>query len=199
MNALLKSHARPARAISWRSALCGSIAIAAAGLAQAQAADNPHAHVHGLAQMDVAVSGPTLSLHLEIPLDSLIGFERRPKNAAERKAADALLARMKDGGKLFVPDAAAQCSLTEALIESEALQSPAPAANAPAAEEAHADLDASYTFTCRAPQRLTTLRVGLFDAFKRLDQIETQLATDAGQAKRTLKRANPQLSLNPKL
>ena len=48
------------------------------------AAQPAHAHVHGAVQLDVAVDGPTLTLTLEAPLDSVVGFERAPRTAAEK-------------------------------------------------------------------------------------------------------------------
>ena len=66
------------------------------------------AHVHGSMQLDIAVDKQLLSVQLEAPLDSLLGFERHPRSAAERQAADALLKQMTDAAALFKPDAAAQ-------------------------------------------------------------------------------------------
>ena len=40
---------------------------------------------------------------LELPLDSLLGFERAPRTDAERKAAADVLARLRSGGTLYVP------------------------------------------------------------------------------------------------
>jgi hypothetical protein len=52
------------------------------------------AHVHGLVKLGVAVQGPTVSIELDSPLDNLLGFEHRPRTAAERQAARALLKQM---------------------------------------------------------------------------------------------------------
>jgi hypothetical protein len=58
----------------------------------------------------------------------------------------------------------------------------------PATKDEHADLDASYEFTCAKPDELRTLDVGLFDAYKRTQRIDVQVAGPKGQAKVTLKR-----------
>ena len=52
----------------------------------------------------------------------------------------------------------------------------------------HADLEASYEFTCTQPDALRTLDVGLFDAYKRTQRIEVQVVGPKGQAKVTLRR-----------
>ena len=168
------------------------------------------AHEHGVAKLDVAIEGNKLTVAMESPLDNLLGFERAPRTDAERKAAADMLARLRIGGALFTADAAAQCTLSKAEITAPVLEpatkpaapvapSKAPvsgaAAKAPASGAAakasggeHADLDASYEFTCAQPQQLRKLDVGLFDAFKRMKRIEVQVAGAQGQSKATLRR-----------
>lgn len=152
------------------------------------------AHVHGLMHLDIAVERQLLTLQLETPLDSLLGFERRPRTPGERQAADALLKQMGDATALFKPDAAAQCVLAKVSIESAALQSKASAKES-GQEGEHADLDASYEFSCARPEQLTAIDIGLFDAFKRLQKIEVQVAGAQGQSKQTLQRPDKRVKL----
>jgi hypothetical protein len=103
---------------SCRSSLpraCLSLVLAALWLAPVQAA--PHAHQHGVAKLAVAVDGNTLTIDLDAPLDGFLGFERAPRNDAERKAAADLLARLRDAAGLFKPDAAAGCKAAEVTID----------------------------------------------------------------------------------
>ena len=157
-----------------------------AAVAAGAAAAAPHAHQHGAIKLAVAIDGEQLSLAMEAPLDSLLGFERAPRNDAERRAAGELLTRLRSGtAALFQPDAAAQCALVQAEVRAAVLE---PAAKAAATEDDHADLDADYTFKCAQPGQLRTLELGLFDAFKRLRRIEVQVAGPKGQRKLTLER-----------
>ncbi len=160
-------------------ALSGALLVPTALLAQG------HAHVHGLVNLDVAMEAQTLTVALEAPLDSLLGFEHRPRTPAQRKAADDAMKRMNDGASLVRPAAAAQCKLAKTTVESEALQSTAPAGGK---EDEHADLDATFVFTCAQPDKLASIELGLFDAFKRIKRIEVQVAGPQGQSKQTLKR-----------
>ena len=177
------------------------------------------AHEHGVAKVDVAIEGSKLTVALQSPLDSLLGFERAPRTDAERKAAADMLARLRSGGALFKADAAAQCTLSKAEVTAPVLDAANKApvtgaaakatvtgaaakatdtgaaakatvtgAAAKATEGDHADLDASYEYTCAQPQQLRTLELGLFDAFKRMQRIEVQVAGAQGQSKVTLKR-----------
>ena len=154
------------------------------------------AHVHGLMHLDIAVDKQLLTVQLESPLDSLLGFGRRPRTPAERQAADALLKLMGDAATLFKPDAAAQCVPTTVSLESAALQSMAPPTGTQVGNESdHADLNASYEFRCAHPDKLTVVEVGLFDAFKRLHKIEVQVAGAKLQSKQTLQRPNKRVRL----
>jgi hypothetical protein len=155
------------------------------------------AHQHGAVTLDVAVEAAEVSLSVEMPLDSLVGFERAPRTQAERQAAAAALAKMRDGGALFRFDAAAQCTLASAKVEAPVLEPAAqtttqttthPTAK-PAAAGEHADLDASYAFRCAQPVRLASLEVLLFDAFPRVERIDVQAVLPHGQRKVVLRRA----------
>ena len=143
----------------------------------------PPAHEHGVARLDLAIDGATLSITIDAPLDGFTGFERAPRTDAERQLAAEVLAKLKDAAALFKPDAAAGCTPTEASVTAPVLMP-----GATPAKSEHADLEASYTFNCRNPQALRTLDLALFDAFRRLQRIEVQVAGARGQSKATLRR-----------
>lgn len=176
----------------------GAIALV---LALPPAAHAGKAHEHGVAKLDVAIEGNKLTVAMESPLDSLLGFERAPRTDNERKAATDMLARLRSGGALFKADAAAKCTLSKVEVTAPVLEAagnppisgagaktavPGPVAKA--AEGDHADLDASYEYTCAQPQQLRALEQGLFAAFRRMQRIEVQVAGAQGQSKVTLKR-----------
>jgi hypothetical protein len=154
------------------------------------------AHVHGQAQLDIAVDGPVLSVQLESPLDSVLGFEHRPRTAAQRQAADAALARLRDAASWLRPPAAAQCQVAETVVEAAVLEAPA-AGSAPAgvAETEHADVEVRVAFRCAAPEQLTAIEVGLFEAFARMKRIDVQVATARGQSKQTLRPPAKRINL----
>lgn len=176
----------------FRSLFSGLIFFATLGIA-VNAAANEGAHVHGHVKLDVVIDAKTLIVQLEAPLDSLLGFEHRPRTAAQKQAADILLKQMNDGATLIRPEVAASCKPTKVTVESEALQFAKPAGGK---DEEHADLDASFEFTCEQPDKLTFIEIGFFDAFKRIQKIEVQVAGPKGQSKQTLKRSDKILRLN---
>lgn len=145
------------------------------------------AHEHGALKLDVAVEGNRLTIAMEAPLDNLLGFERAPRTDAERKAAVQVLARLRSTDKsalLFTPDAAAQCTLGKTEVQAPVLE---PGAKL-AAQDGHADLDATYEFSCAQAGELRSLDVGLFDAYQRIQRIDVQVAGAKGQWKVTLRR-----------
>ncbi len=159
--------------------------LLAAGPAAAQKSHG--AHVHGLVKVGVAVDGKTLSVEIEAPLDSLVGFESRPRSAAQRQAAQAALQQFQQPQWLR-PDAAALCRLDSQDVQGEALQ-PAPAGAAPAAgkSEPHAELLATYRYTCAAPAQLAGLDITLAALFKRIERMDVQVAGAQRQGQQSLR------------
>lgn len=150
------------------------------------------AHQHGIATLDIAVEARRIVVLFDTPLDNLVGFERAPRNEAERQRVAEAVARLKDGERLFGFDAAAGCKLARSSLDS-ALLGLGSGAGGPAQGE-HADLQASWEFDCIDAARATQVEVGLF-AFKALQRIDVQLVLPKGQARRELKRPNARLSL----
>jgi Protein of unknown function (DUF2796) len=144
-----------------------------------------HAHVHGVATLDIAVEPRRIVVLFETPLDNLVGFERAARTDAERRRAAEAVARLKAGDAMFRFDPAAQCKLAKVDLSSAALELGTPDA-APAKGE-HADVDASYEFACADAGKAGYVDVGLFN-FKQLERVQVQLALPGGQFKRELKR-----------
>jgi len=148
-------------------------------------------HEHGVARLDVAVEPALVTLLLEVPLDSLLGFEHEPKTDAERQQAAAALARLRDAGALFHIDPAAGCVAGKVELVSAALGLGGAAAGA----GGHEDLDAKIEFGCKDGNRAGFVEVGLFDAFARLQRVDVQAVTRRGQLKATLRRPVTRLPL----
>ena len=162
-----------------------------------------HAHVHGLAKLDVAVDGGQLILHLDSPLESLLGFEHPPYSAVQVKQAQAMVSKLHAAQALFVPTPAAACRLDGVEIESEALapsllaggtQAPVPPPRAGQQGEAHGDLDADFTFRCARPDALHGMDVRLFQHFPRLHRVDVQMALPQGESAARLDPAHTRLS-----
>jgi hypothetical protein len=154
------------------------------------------AHSHGVARLDVAVDGATITLKLTSPLDSLLGFERAPRNDAERGQVRAMAQALRSGGS-FVPGAAARCRLERSELSSPVLAPDllggSEAAAPGKATGDHAELDATFVYRCDDPAALRQIDVRLFGQFKRLNRVDAQLAGPKGQAAARLTARSPQL------
>ena len=164
-------------------------ALAAASLVpKGAAAHEPGAHVHGVAELHVAIDGHALEIDLESPLDNLLGFEHPPRSDSERAAVRAMAARLRQAQTMFVTSAAAQCKTTKVQLASAALpaellgETPAAAGAATQDADGHADLDASFSFECQAPERLKGMEVGLMQAFAGFRRINVSVAGPRGQS-----------------
>ncbi len=163
-----------------------------------------HAHVHGKAKLDVAVDGQILSVHLDSPLESLLGFEHTPNNAAQVQQAREMVAKLRNGSALFALPAAAACQLEQVSIETDALAPslldggtqppPPPPTGAKKEASKHDDLDADYIFRCAHPSALTGMEIQLFQYFPRLHQLKIQVAGPHGQNAATLSPAKTRLN-----
>ena len=174
-----------------RCIVAALLAAFGAGFAAVAHSAPGHRHEHGIVRVDVAFDGPQLSLSIEAPLESLLGFERSPKTAAERSAAQALLKHLSSGDLLFQPDEAARCKAEPTEVTSPALT----ASGGTDASGGHADLQAVVTFACEQPQQLRAIRVKLFEAYRRIQRIDVRIASPAGQTRAQLRPASPVIVL----
>jgi hypothetical protein len=152
------------------------------------------AHEHGVARVDLAVEPARVTVLLDMPLDGLAGFERAPRDDAERKAVDAALARLRNAAGLFAIDPAAACTPGPVVLTS-AVLGLGKAAGPAGAKEGHEDIEASYEFNCADGFRAGFVEIGLFEAFVKLQRVEVQAVTRKGQIKATLKRPANRLTL----
>ena len=154
-----------------------------------------------MAQLDVAVEATRVTLELDTPLDSLLGFERAPRTDAERALVEKMLARLRAADQIFRIDGAAGCTLAKVSLVSPVLGLAAPGTDAAAAAKAaaatgeHADLNGRFEFNCTAGQRASFVEVGLFDAFAPMKRIELQLVLPRGQMKASLVRPSTRVAL----
>ena len=171
-----------------------SIVLAAALALPAAQAQAQRAHVHGQLKLEIAVEGPSVTIAMEAPLDSLVGFERAPRTDAEKKKVETAVAQLRAAERLFKIDAAGNCKLGPVELRSAVLGLGKPEPGAKAKDDGHADLHASFGFNCSHAAQTKFIELGLFEAFQGARQIEVQIVTPDGQFKRTLRRPATRLA-----
>jgi hypothetical protein len=190
---------------------CGVLAAVPPVLAGDSHEHREHgAHVHGIAQLNVAVDGSALLIELDSPAANILGFEHAPRTDAQRAAVDDARVRLADGAALFRPSVDAGCVLAEHEIdltlgaEDAEHEHEAEQAHEHAAEHAHAhegdaevhsDIHAEYRFECEAPSALQALDLRLFEVFPATEQLRVQVITPAGQRAAELSAGSTELRL----
>ncbi|ENY72629.1 hypothetical protein G114_06807 [Aeromonas diversa CDC 2478-85] len=145
------------------------------------------AHEHGHGQLNLVQDGNQLMLELTTPAADLIGFEHAPKTDDEKARMAQALARLKAAEGLFIPTPAAGCTLTEQVIQGGQEEDEHDHdhdhhdANDHDHHEGHADLGATYTFTCQQPTELKGLEAGLFTFYPSLEKLTVQGLIPGGQ------------------
>ncbi|MEL6296972.1 MAG: DUF2796 domain-containing protein [Pseudomonadota bacterium] len=133
------------------------------------------AHTHGEGALNIAVQGKTVAVELEIPADSVVGFEHAAKSAEDKKAVKGAVAKLEEPLKLFKPTAAANCTVAKTDVELE---------GALAGEGgSHSSIHAKYELSCANPAALTSVTIDLFDAFPKTEKIEVSLVGPKGARK----------------
>lgn len=162
--------------------------IAIAGIAAANPALAGKGHVHGEGSLELIADREQLLISLKMPLDAAVGFERAPRTDAERNALAQAAKHLGDGAALFVPAAAAACTLAEQKVLVPYLDG-----KEAKGKGEHADVEASYTFRCAQPTALNGVETTIFRHFKRLYRLDAQRVTPGGQGSGRLTPKAPSL------
>jgi hypothetical protein len=185
MPSIMTRRVRDAPPLSWACAV--GLAVCVCLPPSAGAAP----HDHGTAQVQIALQGEQLTLLLQLPQDSLVGFEHAPRTSAQRQAMADALGRLRNAADLIQPESAAQCRLTRAEVKDpHAIRADGAGGGAD-----HADVEAEIGFRCARAEQLRTLGIGLLETFPRLKRVQAVVATPQGQRKFTLRRPARELKL----
>jgi hypothetical protein len=144
------------------------------------------AHQHGVAEVDLVREGDELEIQLKVDGEGVVGFERAPRDGAERSKVEAARAALGDGAALFLLPAGAACVMVAGDVDvphADAADGHAHHDHDAAKPEAHADWKASYRFECgRGTAADSVDLAGLFAAFPGIARANLQWITDDGQS-----------------
>jgi hypothetical protein len=164
------------------------LATAPAVAADTTAPEQPPAHQHGAASLQVSLDGRALHITLEGPSDNLLGFEHAPRNDAEKQTVARAESQLKKPVQLVGTPPAAECQPQPARVD---MKLPAAGSG-----ETHSEVEAEWRWDCGKPDALTQVDVsGLFKAFPRLKQLKVQVVTARGQKTAVLKPGAARLKI----
>lgn len=147
-------------------------------------------HEHGVVHMNIAIEGKRIQVDMTAPLESLLGYERAPRDGAEKAAAAKMLEQLRSAAAVIEFDSQGQCKADAPTISAPTLEGKADA------KAAHSDLQAKYGFECTGAQNLQTAQINLFDVSRRISRVQVQVAGPQGQSQSTLRRNKRQLKLS---
>lgn len=146
------------------------------------AADNPGAHEHGHAQLQLAIDGSQVELFLLSPAVNLAGFEHAPRTPEQRRTMDELAAWSRQTP--LVNTRTGTCSVQSHSLHASwsGHQEDHNHQHADDQEHAgHADLEISQTLTCPDLDGADTLVTPLTTHFTRMEKLDVQWVGPAGQ------------------
>jgi hypothetical protein len=187
-------------------------------LGPAHAGEKRHhgAHVHGVANLNIAIEGHHLHIEFTSPAANIVGFEHHPHTEKQKSAVDDALKKLQKGESLFLLSPEAKGRMAESSVTSDITQEEAHAEDesththakhdhhaddghkhekgkhAPNGhkDEHHSDFSAAYIFDCREPGSLSRIEVKLFDVFPGIDHINVQVISPTGQTAMKLTAKN---------
>jgi len=158
----------------------------------------PHKHVHGEAEMEVVMDGRELVIGIFGPLANFLGFEHTPKNETQKQAVIDMTNNLNKGDQLFEFNREAGCSFKlgqVAVRKGKKRDHPVmlqTLGNKGGGE--HAEMDATYAFSCANPDALKSVDVKLFAQFPVLEVLDVSMALPKKQMAAKLTPKKPHLS-----
>lgn len=133
------------------------------------AAPKQTAHIHGHGTMDIAFDGNTGKIHLEIPGESIFGFEHQAKSKKDVQKKEAALKKLEDKiSEMVVFEAALNCKIAKDIFEVNQ-------------EVQHADVDAEFSVTCDKPVLGSSISFNFPKVFSKFSKIKVNIVVDSVQ------------------
>ena len=154
------------------------------------------AHEHGHVAMQVVLEGAVLAINVEAPGMDIVGFERVPKNAAEKTRIREAVDQLENAAAMFALPDDAGCSVTEAHAEHDAIQEHDHAHHKDKherEESSHSAFHAHYAWRCEVPAALKYVDVRHFITFPATAEIEALVVSPNGQSAQELTATSTQI------
>lgn len=162
------------------------------------AAEKRHhdAHVHGVAEINIAVEGAKATVEFRAPAESLMGFEHEAKSESDKKKRDAALEQLrtkKDQMVVFDPKLGCKSSDIEtAIVEEKEDHTKAQLGKDGHKDQKksgeHREVRGTFLVACDKPLAGSRVRFGVSKIFREIQEINVQVVGDSGQSGATIKK-----------
>jgi hypothetical protein len=152
------------------------------------------AHVHGVAEINIAVEGTKATVEFRAPAESVMGFEHEAKSESDKKKRDAALEQLRaTGGQMVVFDPKLGCKSSDmktAIVEAKGDSTKAQAGKQKDQKKSgeHREVHGTFSVACDKPLARSRVRFGVHKIFREIHEIKVQVLGDSGQSGATIKK-----------
>jgi hypothetical protein len=144
------------------------------------------AHVHGEAQLSIAIDGKKMEILFQTPADGVFGFEHEPRTEAEKKVVEQGKAKIKTAAlkMIKIPEkfkcnsGVSRLDVTLAQLRRTRREEQL---GQPATPKGHGDIKVIYEVTCESPLKGVSLQINVAKHFARIKKTRVVVLSDAKQ------------------
>jgi Protein of unknown function (DUF2796) len=161
------------------------------------------AHVHGVAEINIAVEGTKATVEFRAPAESVMGFEHQAKSESDRKKRDAALEQLRaKRDQMVLFDAKLGCKFSD--VKTAILEQKGDHTKAQSGKDAqkdqrksgeHREVHGTFSVACDKPLAGSRVAFGVSKVFRDIQEIKVQVVGDSGQSGATIKRDKGDIKL----
>ncbi len=152
------------------------------------------AHLHGLAEITLALEADRIELNLESPAANIVGFEHRASTSEQRRSINKARVTLESAEQLF-SFIGTRCEITVLEIDLSAVLGTEESGHeenahehhhdqpnhGKSADETHSEISANYQFQCEQDSSLTAIALNFFEHFPGIKTLKAVWVTDSNQ------------------
>ena len=169
-------------------------------------------HEHGAANLMLAIEGDRLQIGIEVPSESLIGFEHFPKSRSDRENFNEAIKILSDPSKFFSTPDDAECLLTGLNVSQTLFSGEEEDEHGHEKKdehghddhdehghedsekgEIHSEFRSNYSWNCLHTDEIDSIGNKLFSFFPRIEEIRVNWITTSGQGSLEIESGDNQI------
>ena len=169
-------------------------------------------HEHGAANLMLAIEGDKLQIGIEVPSESLIGFEHFPKSRSDRENFNEAIKILSNPSKFFSTPDGAECLLTGLNVSQTLFSGEEEDEHGHEKKdehghddhdehghedsekgEIHSEFRSNYSWNCLHTDEIDSIGNKLFSFFPRIEEIRVNWITTSGQGSLEIESGDNQI------
>jgi len=160
------------------------------------------AHIHGVAELTLALEGTRLEIEFNSPALSVLGFEHKVSSSTQLEAVENARASLRDTASLF-EFVGTSCALQSVTVDMSSVLDSKSDHDASGgehkshdSEKSHSDVNAHYDYKCADHEQLQSVRIGKTALPFDLQKINALWVLENAQGSTVLSTSNQVIQLN---